>query len=71
MILDTKTGGVVSGGRTISAAVGAIPFSWTPDGRSLLVVGIHDVKVVRAASDGVITKVIPATAGLEQLVALP
>ncbi len=70
MILDTKTGGVVSGGRTISAAVGALPFSWTPDGRSLLVVGTHDVKVVRA-SDGVITKVIPATAGLEQLVALP
>lgn len=70
MIVDTKTGGVVSGGRTISAAVAALPFSWTPDGRWLLVVGTDDVKLVRAA-DGVITKVIPETSGLEQLVALP
>ena len=69
-ILDASTGRILD--RTLSRQSDSpsLPFSWTPKGDALLVVQDEDVEV-RRASDGALTRVIPGTAGLEQLVALP
>jgi hypothetical protein len=68
-IVDTRTGRVLPV-RGVRAQNVSLPFSWTPDGRSLVVVGDHDVRVLRA-SDGFATAVIAKTDGVEQIVALP
>ena len=48
MILDTGTGGVIAEAPKASPENAALPISWTPDGRTLLVVGTDDIQIVRA-----------------------
>ncbi len=67
-ILDTKTGAVVVGLSGLSQN-SSLPFSWTRDGRELVVVQAHGIQVLRA-SDGTVLATIPETEGLEQLFAL-
>ncbi len=69
-ILDTATGGALATTRGRTTASPSMPFTWTPDGRSLLVVG-DDTLEIRRATDGHLTGEITGTAGLQQLVALP
>jgi hypothetical protein len=69
-VVDTTTGAIVTGTRALAASSPSVPFTWTPDGRELLVVQDHDIQVVRA-SDGVTARVVRATDGVEQIAALP
>ena len=69
-VLDTTTGAEVARTQSRTSATPSIPFTWTPDGRSLMVVGV-DTLEIRRASDGQLTGEIRGTAGLQQLVALP
>jgi len=69
-VLDASSGRIL--GRTLGrqSASPSVPFSWTPNGDSLLVVQDEDVEI-RNASDGALRRVVAGTAGLEQLFALP
>ena len=69
-IVDTSTGQTLEAMSVTDSQNVSLPFSWTPDGRELIVVGEHDLKILRA-SDGVLTADIKITPNLEQLVALP
>ena len=69
-ILDAKTGGLVVQVQSVHTQNSSLPFTWTADSRALIVVGTHDVQVLRAG-DGFATSIIAKTGGLEQLVALP
>jgi hypothetical protein len=69
-IVDTSTAQILGSMSTTAAQNVSLPFSWTPDGRDLVVVGENDLEILRA-SDGVMTADIVVTPDLEQLVALP
>ncbi len=69
-ILDPRTGAVIARTHGRDSPSPSLPFSWTPDSRSLLIVQNDDVEI-RRASDGVATSIVAPTPGLEQLVALP
>ena len=69
-VFDARTGLEIARTRSRNAPSPTLPFTWTPDGRALLVVQDHGVEVLQA-SDGRRTRVIAGTDGLQQLVALP
>jgi len=69
-ILDTRTGNPVARTQSIASDTPSLPFTWTPDSRSLLIVEDDDIEI-RRATDGARTSVIPNTYGLRQLIALP
>jgi len=69
-ILDTKTGHPIVQTRSVASDTPSLPFTWTPDSRSLLIVAIDRIEI-RRATDGSMTSLIPHTRGLEQLIALP
>ncbi len=70
LILDTTTAAVLAETHAVNAASPSLPFTWTADGHSLLVVQDHQVEI-RRESDGATTSGVSGTDGLEQLVALP
>ena len=69
-VFDARTGLEIARTRSRNAPSPTLPFTWTPDGRALLVVQDHGVEVLQA-SDGRQARVIPGTDGLQQLAALP
>jgi len=69
-LVDTQNGEIISATRALSSSSPSLPFTWTPDSRELLVVRDHAIEF-RRASDGLVTRVVADTAGLEQLAALP
>ncbi len=69
-ILDPKTGGEVARTHSRNSPSPSLPFTWTPDSRALLVVQDQDIAILRA-SDGVETRVIAGTDGLQQIATLP
>jgi hypothetical protein len=69
-IIDPVTGSDFARTDSVALASPSLPFTWTPDGRALLVVQ-NDRIEVRRASDGIATGEIRETAGVEQLIALP
>jgi hypothetical protein len=69
-IVDTSTAQILGSMSITAAQIVSRPFSWTPDGRELIVVGENDLEILRA-SDGVMTGDIVVTPDLQQLVALP
>jgi hypothetical protein len=70
VILDSKTGSELAVTQSIRLPSPSVSFTWTPDGRSLLVVQDHRIEIHRAA-DGLTTNEIEIPEGLQQLVALP
>jgi len=69
-VVDTTTGRIVTATRALTSSSPSQPFTWTPDGRELLVVQEHDIEF-RRASDGATTRVVRATDGVQQIAALP
>ena len=69
-ILDARSGGVVARTTALTSPSASSPLAWTPDG-ALLIVHPDTLVIWRGASDGLTTKAIGGTAGLEQIVALP
>jgi hypothetical protein len=69
-ILDARTGNPIVETHSVASDTPSLPFTWTPDSRSLLIVQDDDIEV-RRATDGSLTSLIPHTSGLEQLIALP
>jgi hypothetical protein len=59
-IIDAKTGAEIARTHSRNAPSPSLPFTWTPDGRALLVVQDHDVEIVHA-SDGLGTSLIAGT----------
>jgi hypothetical protein len=69
-LVDTHSGRAIVQTGSVDSETPALPFTWTPDGRSLLIVQNNDIEI-RRATDGKLMSVIPRTRGLQQLVALP
>jgi hypothetical protein len=69
-VVNTTTGEIVTATRALTSSSPTLPFTWTPDSRELLVVQDHAVEF-RRASDGLVTKTVSQTDGLQQIVALP
>ncbi len=69
-LLDSANGEALAEGRSGAPTIPTSPFSWTADGRSLIVVQVGRIEI-RRATDGALTRSIEGTDGVEQLVALP
>lgn len=67
-LLDASTMSEIVDVATQHAVIPSLPLTWTSDSRTLLVVGPSSVDIIR---DGLPSRTVTDTVGLEQLVALP
>ena len=70
-VIDTKSGDrTIVQTQSVESGTPSLPFTWTPDSRSLLIVQNNDIEI-RRATDGSLTSLIRGHDGLQQLIALP